>query len=256
MAMLKVLPIPALRDNYIWVIHDDRAAAVVDPGEAEPIVAWLTARGMVLSAILITHHHGDHTGGIATLVALHGCPVYGPGNEGIVEVSRPAGEGDRVELAAPAARFQVISVPGHTRGHVAYYGHGHLFCGDTLFSCGCGRLFEGTASQMHRSLMRLAALPADTAVCCAHEYTLANIRFAREVDPANQELETWAEEAVQLRRAGSPTLPVRLGREQRINPFLRCHEPALRIAAERWSGGLLPHPSQVFATLREMKNRA
>lgn len=254
--MLKVLPVPALRDNYIWVIHDDHAVAVVDPGEAEPIVAWLTDRGMRLSAILITHHHGDHVAGVATLVALHGCPVYGPYDEDIVEVNRPVRDGDLVELAVPAARFQVISVPGHTRGHVAYYGHAHLFCGDTLFSCGCGRLFEGTADQMYSSLMRLATLPDDTLVCCAHEYTLANLAFARQVDPSNRELETWAEEALRLRRAGHPTLPVSLGREQRVNPFLRCREPELRIAAEHWSGGLLQDPSQVFATLREMKNRA
>ncbi len=253
--MLKVLPIPALRDNYIWVIHDDHAAAVVDPGEAGPIVAWLADRGMALSAILITHHHGDHVAGVATLVARHGCPVYGPGNEDIVEVSRPVGDGDWVELAAPPARLRVISVPGHTRGHLAYYGQGHLFCGDTLFSCGCGRVFEGTANQMYSSLMRLAALSEDTRVCCAHEYTLANLAFAREVDPSNRELQAWAEEALRLRRAGLPTLPVSLGRELRVNPFLRCHAPELRIAAERWSGGSLQHPSQVFATLREMKNR-
>lgn len=253
--MLKVLPIPALRDNYIWVIHDDHAAAVVDPGEAGPIVAWLADRGMALSAILITHHHGDHVAGVATLVALHGCPVYGPGNEGIAEVNRPVGDGDRIELAAPIVDFQVISVPGHTRGHLAYYGHGHLFCGDTLFSCGCGRLFEGTASQMYRSLMHLASLPEDTRVCCAHEYTLSNIAFAREVDPANPELELWAEEARQLRLAGRPTLPVNLGRERRINPFLRCQRPQLRHAAELWSGGVLTDPIEVFAALREMKNQ-
>jgi hydroxyacylglutathione hydrolase len=253
--MLKVLPIPALRDNYIWVIHDNHAATVVDPGEAEPIVAWLTDRGMDLTAILITHHHGDHVAGVAPLVERYRCPVFGPGDEGIAQVSRPVGEGDRVELTAPAARLQVMSVPGHTRGHVAYYGHGHLFCGDTLFSCGCGRLFEGTASQMYRSLMRLAALPEDTQVCCAHEYTLANIGFAREVDPCNRELETWEEEALQRRRAGRPTLPVSLGRERRINPFLRCHTPELRRAAERWSGAELQDPVEVFAALREMKNR-
>ncbi len=254
--MLKVLPIPALRDNYIWVIHDERAAAVVDPGEAEPIVAWLAARGMRLWAILITHHHGDHVGGVATLAALYGCPVYGPGDEGIVAVSRPVGDDDQIELTTPAARFRVISVPGHTRGHVAYFGHGHLFCGDTLFSCGCGRLFEGTARQMYRSLMRLAALPEDTRVCCAHEYTLANIAFAREVDPTNRELAAWAEEALQLRKAARPTLPVRLGRELRVNPFLRCEAPELRLAAERWSGRSLQDPAEVFATLREMKNQS
>lgn len=256
MAMLKVLPIPALRDNYIWVIHDGHAAAVVDPGEAQPIVAWLASRKMRLAAVLVTHHHGDHVAGVAALVALHGCPVFGPGNEGIAAVSRPVGDGDLIELAAPAVRFQVISVPGHTRGHLAYYGHGHLFCGDTLFSCGCGRLFEGTAAQMHQSLMRLAALPQDTWVCCAHEYTLANIALARSIDPSNPELQTWAEEALRLRNLGRPTLPVPLGRELKVNPFLRCHKPQIKIAAEHWAGRLLQHPAEVFAALREMKDRA
>lgn len=254
--MIEVIAIPALRDNYIWAIHDGHAAAVVDPGDAAPIVAWLADRGMDLTAILVTHHHGDHVAGIATLVDRHGCPVFGPGNEGIVEVSRPVGDGEWVELAAPAVHFQVIPVPGHTRGHLAYYGFGHLFCGDTLFSCGCGRLFEGTASQMHQSLMRLASLPGDTRVCCAHEYTLANIAFAREVDPANPELQQWAEEARQLRLAGRPTLPVLLGRERRINPFLRCQCQQLRRAAELWTGGELTDPTAVFAALREMKDRS
>jgi hydroxyacylglutathione hydrolase len=228
---------------------------VVDPGEEEPILAWLAQRGMNLSAILITHHHGDHVGGVAALVNRYGCPVYGPGDEGIEAVNRSVGDGDRVELTTPAVSFQAIAVPGHTRGHLAYYGHGHLFCGDTLFSCGCGRLFEGTASQMYRSLMRLAALPGDTLVCCAHEYTLANIAFARTVDPTNRELESWAEEALQRRKSGRPTLPVRLGRELRINPFLRCHEAALRGAAEAWSGKTPSHPAEVFAIIREMKNQ-
>jgi hydroxyacylglutathione hydrolase len=253
--MLKVLPIPALRDNYIWVIHDDQAAVIVDPGDSAPIVAWLEDQGIGLAAILLTHHHGDHVAGVADLVARYGCPVFGPGNEGIVEVTRPVTDGDRVELTAPHVRFEVIGVPGHTRGHVAFYGHDRLFCGDTLFSCGCGRLFEGTASQMYRSLMRLAALPERTWVCCAHEYTLANIDFARVVDPYNLELQAWAEQALQLRRSGRPTLPVRLGRERRVNPFLRCNTPELRIAAEQRTGGLLQDPAEVFAVLREMKNR-
>ena len=254
--MIEVIALPALRDNYIWVVHDGCAAAVVDPGDAAPIVAWLGARGMGLSAILVTHHHGDHVAGIAPLVARYGCPVYGPGNEGVAEVSRPVGDGDRIELAAPVVRFEVICVPGHTRGHLAYHGQGHLFCGDTLFSCGCGRLFEGTASQMYRSLQRLASLPDDTHVCCAHEYTLANIAFAREVDPANLELQQWAEECRQLRLAGLPTLPARLGRERHINPFLRCHTRQIRRAAERWSGKVLPDSSDVFAALRQMKDRS
>lgn len=252
--MLEVLPIPALRDNYIWVIHDGHAAAVVDPGEAEPIVAWLAQRRITLSAILITHHHNDHVGGVGELVALHGCPVYGPGDECIAAVSRTVRDGEQIELAIPHVRLQVISVPGHTRGHLAYHGHGHLFCGDTLFSCGCGRVFEGTPSQLYRSLMRLAALPVATKICCAHEYTLANIDFARQVEAGNGELLAWAQEALALRRAGRPTLPSELGRELRVNPFLRCHTPQVKAAAEHWSGMLLRQPVEVFATLRQMKD--
>ncbi len=254
-SMLEVTPVPALRDNYIWVVHDGAAAAVVDPGEAAPIVAWLKAHGMRLTAILVTHHHGDHTGGVRELVGCYGCPVYGPPDEDIAGITQPVTEAAHIVLQHPAAVFRVLRVPGHTRGHLAYHGEGHLFCGDTLFSCGCGRLCEGTAEQLYASLARLAALPAESRVCCAHEYTLANIAFAREVDPANQELAQWQRQATALRRTGRPTLPVSLERELRTNPFLRCDKPEIRAAVRRLTGSKADHPVQVFAGLRKLKDQ-
>lgn len=252
--MLEVLPVPALRDNYIWLIHDGRRAVAVDPGESAPIVAWLSARGMTLTAILITHHHGDHVGGVADLVARYACPVHGPADEPIPALACVAREDTAISLGRPALTLRVLAVPGHTRGHVAYLGAGHLFCGDTLFSCGCGRVFEGTPAQLHRSLMKLAALPDDTRICCAHEYTLANIAFARHVDPDNEALAHWASEARALRAEGRPTLPVRLARERLTNPFLRCDQAPI-LAAVRSETGPLPSAEQVFTALRAMKDR-
>ncbi len=252
--MLNVIPIPALQDNYIWLIHDGRAVVAVDPGQAAPILAWLTERGMSLAAILVTHYHADHVGGVAALAERHGCPVFGPATESIPALTHPLGDGDEVILDKPSLRLRVLGVPGHTRGHLAYFGHGHLFCGDTLFSCGCGRLFEGTAEQLHGSLTKLAALPDDTLICCAHEYTLANIAFAREIDPDNPALDTWSSQALALRRSGQPTLPVGLGQEKAVNPFLRCHLRAIQDAVERETGTPAPLPVQVFTLLRKMKD--
>jgi len=253
--MLEVIPLPALRDNYIWLIHDGRSAVVVDPGEAGPILSWLSARHMPLAAILITHHHADHVDGVAELVSAHDCTVYAPGTLDLGMNTRPLADGEEITLEQPPLRLTVLAVPGHTREHLAYYGHGHLFCGDTLFSCGCGRLFEGTPEQMLRSLQRLAALPDETLVCCAHEYTLANIAFARSVDPDNPELESWAAEAGRLRSVGHPTLPVRLVRERRVNPFLRCDQAVIQAAVRQWSGFEPGDEIRTFAALRAMKDR-
>ncbi len=253
---IEVLPIPALRDNYIWCLHDGRLAAIVDPGDPAPVEAWLERRGLRLAAILITHHHADHVAGVNSLVAAHGCLVYGPSDARIREVTQTVSDGDIIDLPVSQLRLQALSVPGHTLGHVAYYGHRHLFSGDTLFSCGCGRLFEGTPLQMYRSLLRLARLPTNTLICCAHEYTLDNIAFARHVDTENEELLAWEEEATRLHNAGLPTLPVELSRELLINPFLRCHVPRIKAAAEEWSGMPLKQPHEVFAVLRRMKDLA
>lgn len=226
---LHLVPLPALADNYIWLLHDDNGQAlVVDPGEAAPVEHALAKRRLRLHAVLLTHHHPDHVAGAAALRAHHAVPVYGPHDprvDGII--SHPLGDGDDVSLEAPRAQFRVLAVPGHTLSHIAFAGEGLLFCGDTLFSLGCGRLFEGTPAQMLASLDRLAALPGDTRVCCGHEYTAANARFAAEVDPANPALHVRIREVAALRAASEPSLPVPLASEQACNPFLRVDSEAL-----------------------------
>jgi len=250
-------PLPAFADNYIWCLHDGREALVVDPGEAQGVLSWLAHEGVHLRAILITHHHPDHTGGVNALREHTGAEVFGPVGEHLPEpVSRVSGGQQVRPLGLP---FEVIDVPGHTSGHIAYYltsadAAPLLFCGDTLFSGGCGRLFEGTPAQMLDSLTRLASLPDDTRVCCTHEYTLSNLAFARAVDPGNADLAEYSKRCQLLRDQNFPTLPSSIGVEKRINPFLRTHEPALVQAASTRAGTLLNDPESVFATLREWKN--
>lgn len=251
-AAVEIEAVPAFRDNYIWAIHDGQAAVLVDPGEPGPILTWLDSHKLRPVAILLTHHHADHTGGVGELLARWPMPVHGP--RGIPGVSHGVGDGDTVALPRLGLAFRVLETPGHTLDHVCYLGHGRLFSGDTLFSCGCGRLFEGSAGQMHASLARLADLPGDTLVYCAHEYTLANIAFAREVDPDNADLQARHDQALALRRRGLPTLPVSLALERRTNPFLRCHVPALTVAASRHLGAPVQPGLAVFSALREWKN--
>ena len=253
--MLEIVPLPAFKDNYIWTLRDGSNAAVVDPGEAGPVKAYLAKEGLALVAILATHHHPDHVGGIAELVAMKKVPVFGPKGEPIPELTHPVGQGDKVEIPALHAIFSVLDIPGHTRAHVAYYGLESLFCGDTLFACGCGRVFEGTAQQMLDSLSKLAALPDETRVYCGHEYTLANIKFARAVDPDNSLLAVREEKAAKLRAVGRPTLPSTLGEERATNPFLRCAEPAVVESANKYLGARIADPVSVFAAIREWKNR-
>lgn len=250
----ELTPIPAFRDNYIWLLVQGSKAVVVDPGDAGPARQTLSRRHLELAAILVTHHHPDHAGGAEALAAEYGCPVYGPANEAIPAVSRTVREGDEVAIPALGANFRVLDIPGHTAGHVAYSGHNIVFCGDTLFSVGCGRLFEGTAAQMSDSLAKLAALPDQTAVCCGHEYTLANLRFAGVVEPGNPDVLAYAEEAKALREAGVATLPSRLGRERRVNPFLRCGESPVMAAATRQAGHTVTDPVEVFAVIRNWKD--
>ena len=240
------------------MLHDGRDALVVDPGDAAPVFEALSRLSLRLVAILVTHHHGDHVGGVAALREATGAAVYGPAREAIPEPCTRVADGD--QLSALGLRFSVLGVPGHTAGHVAYYapeadGGPLLFCGDTLFSGGCGRLFEGTAEQMQASLDRLGALPDDTRVCCAHEYTLSNLKFARAVEPDNAALIDYQGACVALRAAGHPTLPARLATERAINPFLRTRVPAVIDAACDFDCETdAQDPAAVLAALRQWKN--
>jgi hydroxyacylglutathione hydrolase len=246
--------IPAFQDNYIWLLADASLAVVIDPGDPEPVRHALAERRLRLAAVLVTHHHPDHMGGAAALAAEHTCPVFGPAGEVIEAVDAPLREGMVAEIPELKARFQVLDIPGHTAGHIAYQGHGIIFCGDTLFSAGCGRLFEGTAQEMCASLAKLAALPDDSAVCCGHEYTLANLRFAREVEPDNRDVRDYAEECASRRARAEPTLPSRLGRERKVNPFLRCDEPSVRETAGRQLGRKPQDTVETFAIIRSWKD--
>ena len=252
---VSVVPVAAFKDNYVWTLRNARHAAVVDPGEAAPVLDYLRREKLELAAILATHHHPDHVGGIAELRRSFDVPVYGPKNEPIATLTRPVYEGDEVRVAELGVTFSVLDIPGHTRAHIAYYGAGALFCGDTLFACGCGRVFEGTPEQMVRSLDKLAALPDDTRVYCGHEYTLANIGFAKEVEPGNAALARREERDRQLRAQGKPTLPSRLGDEKATNPFLRVREPAVIESANKYLGSRVADPVRVFAAIREWKNQ-
>ena len=254
--MITATPLNAFDDNYIWLIRngDGPEVAVVDPGDADPVMEAVERSGIRPVAILVTHHHGDHTGGVGELVERFNIPAYGPRNERIPARDHPVGDGDAVEIPEIGARFEVMETPGHTRGHVLYHGHGLLFCGDTLFTAGCGRLFEGTPEQMHASLERIRRLPPETAIHCAHEYTLANLAFAAVAEPDNGDIAARTAEARATRAAGRPTVPSTLELELRTNPFLRSHVPELIRAAEAFAGRPLTSGAEVFATVRHWKD--
>lgn len=253
--MPTIYPVQAFHDNYIWVMRDRKYAAVVDPGDDEPVLEYLRRENLRLVAILNTHHHADHVGGNAGLLHHFPVPVYGPRGEDIATLTDRLGEGDRIVLPELDIPFEVFDIPGHTSGHIAYYGANSLFCGDTLFACGCGRLFEGTPEQMYTSLQKLAGLPGDTRVYCGHEYTLDNIRFAKAAEPENEVLPERESEARALRERSLPTLPSTIRLERATNPFLRCTEAGVIASASRQAGRTLTSPVEVFAAIREWKNR-
>jgi hydroxyacylglutathione hydrolase len=253
---MNLVALPAFADNYIWMLHDGARAIVVDPGDATPVLRALDELGLALAGILVTHHHADHVGGVDALRARLQGPVFGPARETIPAPFLPLVEGEQIEVLG--LKFTVIDVPGHTAGHIAYAQEGAaqaplLFCGDTLFSAGCGRLFEGTPAQMSHSLAKLAALPADSVVCCTHEYTLSNLRFAAAVEPGNAARADYHLRCSALRDAGRPTLPSSIGLELQINPFLRCTAPEV-VAAAQARGATADDEVSVFAALREWKN--
>lgn len=255
--MLTIEPIEAFSDNYIWLLYDEasRDAFVVDPGDADPVEKRLAERQLTLQGVLITHHHFDHVGGLAALSANRQLTIYGPQNKGIEAITDRLSDGDSIEVLGHA--FQVIEVPGHTLDHIAFFHSGDkpiLFCGDTLFAGGCGRMFEGTAPVMLRSLDLLADLPSTTAVYCAHEYTLANLAFAQAVEPDNSALAERVQNAQALREQGQPTVPSSIGLEQQTNPFLRCREESVKATLAQQDMLEGHEPSQVFAAVRGWKD--
>ncbi len=254
--MLTVYPITAFDDNYIWLIGNQQHSqvAIVDPGDGERVVAYCQSHGLIPAAILITHHHSDHTGGIAAITQHYEIPVYGPARENIRGVTHPLKGGEQITISEIEAKFQVIDTPGHTAGHVIYYGHQLLFCGDTLFAGGCGRLFEGSAAQMQHAMETIRALPEKTLIYCAHEYTLANLAFARVAEPKNDAITQRQQQVQQLRAEKKATVPSLLSVEKQTNPFLRWDNPALIKAASNYSKSVLSNPVDVFATVRKWKD--
>ena len=258
---MTLVPLPAFADNYIWMLQDGSHAIVVDPGEARPVFDALARAHLQLAAILVTHHHADHTGGVAALREATGAQVFGPAGETVPQPCMPLRQGDHAD--ALGLRFEVLDIPGHTAGHIAFFLPAGapgidtplVFCGDTLFSGGCGRIFEGTPAQMLASLDALAALPDDTQVCCGHEYTLSNLRFAQAVEPDNADLTQYLAHCQAVRARGEPTLPSQLGTERRINPFLRSREATVHRAVRAQSQlSAAADEVEVFAALRQWKN--
>jgi hydroxyacylglutathione hydrolase len=252
--MLTLIPLPAFEDNYIWVWHDNRHAVAVDPGDPAPLIAYLDAHRLALSAVLITHHHRDHTGGNPSLRQRYNCAIHAPDNPRIPAVTHVVRGGDTVGLPELDLHFDVLATPGHTLDHISYVGHGCLFCGDTLFGCGCGKLFEGNPAMMAASLDAILALPDVTRVCCAHEYTLSNIDFAKTIDGGNPALLERERADRDLRAQGLPTLPSTLALEKATNPFLRFHDPDMTAFAARYLNRPHPAPAGVFGAIRAAKD--
>lgn len=251
---MNITPIPAFSDNYIWVMTRKGRAAVVDPGDPAPVFKALDEQGLTLDTIIITHHHFDHTGGVAALKSATGCRVIGPDNPKITDINEVMSEGTQVTVLG--YDFRVMEVPGHTLDHIAYYSvqDGTLFCGDTLFVGGCGRVFEGTFPMMQQSLAKLSDLPSETKVYCTHEYTLANLGFARKVEPMNADLMAHIETCEQRREDDLPTVPSTIGQELLINPFLRWHSPAIIAQLKQEGRHTGDSPADVFGAVRGWKD--
>ncbi len=260
MSQASIWAIPALHDNYIWVAQRDSSIVIVDPGDANVVLDAIQAKGLKLCAILITHHHWDHVNGLEGILSVHDVPVYGPA----VDLDRVPGiqhglnDGDHISLPEIDLDLAIMTIPGHTLDHIAYFGEFGtkplVFCGDTLFSGGCGRLFEGDPPTMHASLQRLAKLPAETMVCCAHEYTQANLEFALAVEPCNTSTLNYRDRVQLLRAENKPTLPSSIGLELEINPFMRCHHDTLHKAASAFSQKAISSDVDTFATIRSWKD--
>ncbi len=254
--MLEIIPIPALKDNYIWLVinQENGHVAIVDPSQAEPVLDYIHEHNLTPAAILITHHHWDHVGGIPDITASHAIPVYTPKNEKVAGSTKPIAEGDVVTIPELNLELKILDVPGHTAGAVAYYNNDFVFSGDTLFTGGCGRMFEGTAPQMYHSLNKFKVLADKTLLYCGHEYTEANLRFALSVEPDNIDLQKRLDEVQQRRQQNKVTVPASLELEKQTNPFLRCEQNSVINAAADHSGKTLRAPHEVFAAVRQWKD--
>ncbi len=259
-SLMQVTSVTAFDDNYIWFIHGlpenqaQKHIIIVDPGEAKPVIEAIEEHKYIPEAIFLTHHHGDHTGGVGQLLEHYHIPVYGPKNEAIASVTQALSNKDTLSFASMGLNFSILDVPGHTIGHIAYLGQQCLFIGDTLFTGGCGRIFEGTSEQMHHSLAQLLALDKQTQVYCAHEYTLENLKFALIADPDNSQLRKRMKDTQQLRDKQCATVPSSLALELQTNPFLRFNDPAIKAAAEQFAQKALNSPAEVFKTIRYWKD--
>jgi len=253
--MIQIIPIPALNDNYIWMIlnSDRRQAVIVDPGIAKPVIDKFNTLNVQLVGILITHHHWDHTNGIEALLNYKEAPIYGPAN--ITAVNHALKQGDQLFLEALNITFQMLEVPGHTLDHLAYLNHSAVFCGDTLFTAGCGRVFEGTFAQMYHSLQKLANLPLHTQIYCGHEYTAANLKFAQAVEPDNHHITQRLNDTLKVRSQNQPTVPATLAIELKTNPFLRCHLQEVQQSASEYSGENVSDPIKTFQIIRQWKDQ-
>jgi hydroxyacylglutathione hydrolase len=251
---LTIYPIPAFNDNYLWILHDQQHAVVVDPGDETPVQQYLSEHQLKLTAILITHHHHDHIGGVNALQSDWACPVYAPEDDRLTFSHRVVNEGDTVQLDSPQMAFSVLQTPGHTRSHICYFDEKRLFCGDTLFSGGCGRMFEGTPEQFTESLNKINQLNGNIKVYCTHEYTSDNLRFARQAEPDNQTLADYQQQVSEWRSQGLPSLPSTLAKERQINPFLRTGQPAVqKSVSQHWQTSCQDH-THCFALLRKWKD--